>query len=69
MNNKQKIEELKKKKSEYEEKLKKLYIGFRGVRHEDSASEIRYTHIRVTESFIQSIEEEIKSLENSSSLA
>ena len=57
-----KINELKQKKIEYEEKLKKLYIGFRGVRHEDSASEIRYTQIKVTESFIHSIDEEIKAL-------
>lgn len=60
--NSEKHAELVKKKAEYEEKLKKLYLGFRGVRHEDSASEIRYTQIKVYESFIHSIDEELRTL-------
>lgn len=58
-----KIKELKEKKEKYEEKLKFLYKNFRGVIHEDSSSEIKYTQIKVYESFMHSIEEEIKKLE------
>lgn len=60
----QKKQQLLQKREDYEAKLKKLYIGFRGVVHENSASEIRYTQIKVYESFINSIDEEIKALEN-----
>lgn len=57
-----KIEELQEKKRVAEEKLAGLYIGFRGVIHENSASEIRYTQIKVTEAYIQSLDDEIKSI-------
>jgi hypothetical protein len=58
-----KIQQLKKQKEEAEAKLANLYKNFRGVIHEDSSSEMKYTQIKVLESFIISIEEEIKSLE------
>ncbi len=61
MNNK-KYKDLVKKRAEYEEKLRNARIGFRGVRHEDSASEIRYTQIKVYEGFINSIDEELASM-------
>lgn len=61
MDNK-KIKELLEKKASYEEKLTHLYRNFRGVIHEDSSSEIKYTQIKVYESFVQSIEEELKSM-------
>ena len=64
MSNK-KYQELLKKRAEYEEKLKKAYIGFRGVRHENSASEIRYTQIKVYEGFINSIDEELAEMKKS----
>ncbi len=57
-----KIKELKEKKEKYEEKLKFLYKNFRGVIHEDSSSEIKYTQIKVYESFIHSIEDELRAL-------
>lgn len=60
----QKRKELLQKRQETVSKLKELYKHFRGVRHENSASEIRYTQIRVLESFIESIDAELKSLEN-----
>ncbi|MEK7497628.1 MAG: hypothetical protein AAB656_01785 [Patescibacteria group bacterium] len=55
-----KHKELLKKKEEAIEKLNFLYKGFHGVRHEDSASEIRYTQIKVLEDYINSINEELK---------
>lgn len=57
-----KYKDLVEKRAQYEEKLRKAYVGFRGVRHEDSASEIRYTQIKVYESFIHSIDEELASM-------
>lgn len=59
----QKIKELQKKREEAEAKLKSLYIGFRGVRHENASSEIRYTQIKVMEAYINSIDDELASLE------
>ncbi len=60
----QKIKELHAIRDEAIKKLEELYKNFRGVHHEDSASEIKYTQIKVMESFITSLDEEIKSLEN-----
>lgn len=57
-----KYKELIKKKEEAVIKLELLYKGFHGVRHEDSASEIRYTQIKVLEDYINSINEELKLL-------
>ncbi len=58
-----KYQELIEKKQRYEEKLKYLYKNFRGVIHEDSSSEIKYTQIKVYESFIISIEDELRAME------
>ncbi len=60
----QKIKELHEKRNEAIKKLEGLHKNFRGVHHEDSASEMKYTQIMVLESFVQSLNEEIKSLEN-----
>jgi uncharacterized coiled-coil DUF342 family protein len=59
----QKIADLHKKREEIIEKLNGLYKNFRGVIHEDSASEMKYTQIKVLESFIESINAELKTLE------
>lgn len=59
----QQKKELLEKKAAYQVKLDKLRIGFHGVRHEDSASEIRYSMIKVYEDFINSIDEELKQFE------
>ncbi len=61
----EKLKELHQKRDEAITKLEELYKHFRGVHHEDSASEIKYTQIKVLESFITSYDEEIKALENS----
>ncbi|HSX49095.1 MAG TPA: hypothetical protein VLE44_02455 [Candidatus Saccharimonadales bacterium] len=60
----QKLKELHQKRDDAIEKLENLYKNFRGVHHEDSASEMKYTQIKVMESFIESLNEEIKSLES-----
>lgn len=66
ISNSQKIKKLQKERDEMIIKLKSLYVGFHGVRHEDSASEMRYTQIKVTEGYINSLSEEIKGLEKAS---
>lgn len=58
----QKISSLLKKREETLETLKELYKHFHGVKHENSASEIRYTRIKVLEGFVQSLDEELTSL-------
>ncbi len=63
MTNSQKIKKLLKEREEMLIKLKNLMVGFHGVRHEDSASEMRYTQIKVTEGYINSLNDEIKELE------
>lgn len=44
------------------EKLEHLHRGFRGVKHEDSASEMKYTTIKVYEAHLMSIEDEMRAL-------
>ncbi len=43
-------------------KFAELMKRFRGVHHEDSASEMKYTTIRVLEAHLHSIDEELRSL-------
>jgi len=43
------------------EKVKFLRKNFRGVHHEDSASEMKYTTLKVYEAHLQSIEDELRS--------
>ena len=57
-----KIESLQRKRQETLDTLTELYKHFHGVKHENSASEIRYTRIKVLEGFVQSINDELKSL-------
>jgi hypothetical protein len=57
-----KYNELLEKRKQYEEKLKKLYVGFHGVRHENAASELRYVQIKVTEDFLTSIDAELRAM-------
>ena len=63
----QKIASLHTKREEIIAKLTGLYKNFRGVIHEDSSSEMKYTQIKVLESFIESINAEIKQLEGDQS--
>lgn len=57
-----KIQELKEKRDKYKNKLVNMYKNFRGVKHEDSLSELRYSEIKVYEDMLNSVEEEIKEL-------
>jgi hypothetical protein len=63
----EKIKELQEKRTKYDEKLKIMYKNFKGVKHENSDSEIKYTMIKVYEDFIRSIDAEIKVLQASAS--
>ncbi|GEM_PF-2072672 len=58
----EKFEKLSKTKAEIDEKLVNLYRNFRGVIHEDSSSEMKYTTIKVYEAQLMSINEELKAL-------
>lgn len=58
----EKIKRLHSEREKYQTKLKDLYRHFRGVIHEDSASEMKYTTIKVYEAHVQSIEAELKQL-------
>lgn len=62
MDTQKKIKELEQKREEYKLKLEGMWKNFRGVKHEDSVSEIRYSQIRVYEDFVNSITEEINRL-------
>jgi len=58
----QKIKRLTEENERLQARLDGLYKTFRGVRHEDSASEMKYTTIKVLEAHIHSINEELKNL-------
>ncbi len=62
MKNAQKIKELEVKLDEAESKYKERLARFRGVPHESAAGELSYSDLKVAESFVQSIKEEIESL-------
>lgn len=59
-----KLKENIKKRDEYKAKLKEMYKHFRGVKHENSLSELQDSTIKVYEDMLNSIVEEIKILEN-----
>ena len=61
-NTNKKIKHLLEELQKYEDKLKILYKGYRGVVHESAASEMRHTTVKVYESHVQSIKNELKSL-------
>lgn len=58
----QKITHLYEEKARLSERLAGLYKNFRGVKHEDSASEMKYTTLRVLEAHLRSIDDELRSL-------
>ncbi len=58
-----KIEELKKKKAEKEARYKHKMRFYRGVIHESAASELKHQEVKVLESYLDSIEKEIKAWE------
>lgn len=64
MNSNKKLQELKAKRDKYKEKLTNMYKNFRGVKHENSLSELRYSEIKVYEDLLNSVIVEINKLEN-----
>lgn len=58
----EKIKHLLRELEKYQSKLTELYKHYRGVIHESAASEIRHTTVKVYESHVQSIKEELRSL-------
>jgi septation ring formation regulator EzrA len=62
VSNEEKIKHLLEEKQKYAQKLEHLYRNFRGVRHENAASEMQYTTIKVYESHLESITKELKEL-------
>ena len=59
----QKKKELLAEREKIQTRLNDLYKHFRGVRHEDSASEMKYTTIKVYEAHIASIDKELEKME------
>ena len=64
MDKRQKLKSLKEKRDVYKAKLTEMYKYFRGVKHENALSELRYSQIKVYEDMLNSVVEEIKILEN-----
>lgn len=62
MSPEEKIKHLLEERKKYVDKLENLYKHFRGVSHENSAAEMKYTTIKVYEAHVQSITEELKQL-------
>lgn len=59
-----KLAELKERRDKYKEKLTRMYKNFRGVKHENSLSELQYSEIKVYEDLLNSVVEELKLIEN-----
>ncbi len=59
----EKLKELLAKKEKVLSQLRKKLIGFQGVVHEDSESELRDSDIKVLQAHLVSIQEEINKLE------
>ena len=62
MNKTKKLQDLISKRDEYKTKLTEMYKHFRGVKHENALSELRYSQIKVFEDMVNSLNEEIKTL-------
>jgi hypothetical protein len=59
-----KLTELKERRDKYKEKLTRMYKNFRGVKHENSLSELQYSEIKVYEDLLNSVVDEIRIIEN-----
>ena len=66
MQNKEKLEELREKLKDYEDKLAREMIGYRGVIHESAVSEIKHSKVMVLRAMVRGLKEEIAQLENKS---
>jgi uncharacterized coiled-coil DUF342 family protein len=65
MDKTKKLQECIKKRDNYKEKLKEMYKHFRGVRHENSLSELQDSTIKVYEDIVRSLDKEIETLKKS----
>jgi hypothetical protein len=63
-----KLADLIKKRDEYKVKLKEMYRHFHGVKHESAHSELQYSEIKVYEDMLNSVVNEINSIQNVKSL-
>lgn len=61
-----KLKELKEKLLKYEEKLAFKMKGYRGVVHENAASELRHAEVMVYTDIVNSLKKEISALEATS---
>lgn len=59
----EKLQQLKALRDEYRLIINELYKNFRGVKHENSLSELRFSEIKVKEDMLGSVLREIKALE------
>ena len=64
MTKKEKISELKLKLKDYEERLARAMIGYRGVTHESAVSEIKHTKVVVLRAMVDGLKVEIHNLES-----
>ncbi len=62
MDNKQKLRELEKKLAKYLPIYEEKKRNFRGVKHESSISELRYTEFMVYKNIVEGLEKEIREL-------
>ena len=62
MNNQQKLDDLEKKLAKYKPLSEEKRRNFRGVRHESSISELRYTEFMVYKNMVEGLEREIREL-------
>lgn len=61
-----KLDQLKSELAKYKEKLAAKMKNFRGVKHESSLSELRYTEVMVLRDIVRSLENEIKEISKKS---
>ena len=62
MDNRQKLRDLEEKMAKYKSIFLEKKKNFRGVKHESSISELRYTEFMVYKNIVEGIEREIKEL-------
>ncbi len=62
MDNQQKLKELKEKLAKYKPIFLEKKRNFRGVKHESSISELRYTEFMVYKNIVEGLEREIREI-------
>mgnify|MGYP001616044006 FL=1 len=64
MDNRQKLKELEEKLAKYKPIFLEKKRNFRGVKHESSISELRYTEFMVYKNIVEGLEREIRELKS-----